>query len=126
LPCYCYAIKTHGRTTPLVSQPFSAIKGSDMSELPSHHCMFELIKVANHIRTTVHDHPQLSLRCRLPNHINFDVFDRCFCKVETRVCEALLSCVKRLGDLAVTTLPGASRSFKPALTAPHHSCGTLL
>ena len=29
----------------------------------------------------------------------------------------LLSCVKRLGGLAVTTLPGASRSFNPALMA---------
>ena len=87
-----------------------------MSEFQSHHCMFEQIKWVNHIRTAVHDHPQLSLKCRLPNRISFDVFDRCFCKVDTMVCETLLSCAKRLGDLAVTTLPGASRSFNPALT----------
>jgi len=83
-----------------------------MSELQSHHGMFEQI---NHVRTTVHGHPQLSLMCRLPNRISFDVFDRCFCKVETRVCETLGSCAKRLGGLAVTTLTGASRSFNPAL-----------
>jgi len=77
--------------------------------------MFEKVTLVNHIRTAVHDHPQLSLRCRLPNRISFDVFDRRFCKVETRVCETLLSCVKRLGGLAVMTLPGASRSFNPAL-----------
>jgi len=73
--------------------------------------MFEQIKLVNHIRTAVHDHPQLSLlslKCRLPNRFSFDVSDRCFCKVETRVCETLLSCVKRLGGLAVTTLLGAS------------------
>jgi len=77
--------------------------------------MFEQIKLINHIRTAVHDHPQLSLKRRQPNRISFDVFDRCFCKVETRVCETLLSCAKRFGGLAVTTLPGASRSFNPAL-----------
>ena len=32
------------------------------------------------------------------------------------MCETLLSCVKRLGGLTVTTLPGASRSFNPALS----------
>jgi len=70
-----------------------------MSELQSHqyHCMFEQTELVNHIRIAVHDHPQLSLECRLSNRIGFDVFDRCFCKVETRVCEALLSCAKRLG-----------------------------
>jgi len=51
-------------------------------------------------------HPQLSLKCRLPNCISFDVFDRCFCKVETRACETLLGFAKRLGGLAVTNLPG--------------------
>jgi len=60
-----------------------------MSELQSHHCMFEQI---NHIRTTVPDHSHLSLKCRQPNRISFDVFDRCFRKVETRVCETLLNC----------------------------------
>jgi len=29
------------------------------------------------------------LKCWLPNCISFDVFDRCFCKVETRACETL-------------------------------------
>ena len=88
-----------------------------MSELQSyHHCMFEQIKLVNHIRTVIHDHPQLSLECRLPNRIGFDVFDRYFCKVETTVCETLLSCAKRLWGLAVTNLPGASCSFNPALT----------
>jgi len=47
--------------------------------------------------------------------ISFDVFNRCFCKVETRVCVTLLSCAKRVGGLAVTTLPGASSSFNPVL-----------
>jgi len=51
----------------------------------------------------------------LPNHISFDVFDRCFCKVETRAYETLHSCAKRLWGLALTTLPGASLSFNPAL-----------
>jgi len=41
-----------------------------MKELQSHHCMFEQI---NHIRTAVHSHPQLSLKCRLPNCIRYDV-----------------------------------------------------
>ena len=31
---------------------------------------------------------------------------------------ALRSCTKRFGDLPVTTLPGASRSFNPALGPP--------
>jgi len=90
-----------------------------MSKLQSHHWMFEQIKLINHTRTAVHDHPQLPLKCRLPNRINFDAFDRCFCKAETRACESLLSCAKRLGGLAVTTLPGASRSFNPALPLLH-------
>ena len=55
------------------------------------------------------------LKCKLPNRISFDVFGRCFCKVETRLCETLRSCAMRLRGLAVTTLPGASRSFNPAL-----------
>ena len=45
----------------------------------------------------------------------FWLFDRCFCNVETRACETLRSCAKRLGGVAVTILPGASRSFNPAL-----------
>jgi len=49
------------------------------------------------MRTALHDHPQLHLKCRLPNRISFDVFDQCFCKVETRVGETLLSCTKGLG-----------------------------
>jgi len=78
--------------------------------------MFEKMKFVDHIRAAVHDHPQLSLKCRLPNPISLDVFERCFCSVETRVCETLLSSPKRLGGgLAVMTLPGASRSFNPAL-----------
>jgi len=36
-------------------------------------------------------------------------------QVEKRACETLRSCAKRLGGLAATTLPGASRSFNPAL-----------
>jgi len=83
-----------------------------MSELQSHHCMFEQI---NRIRTAVHGHPQLSLKCRLSNRVSFDVFDQCFCKVETRVRETLRSCAKRLRGLAVTTLPGASPSLNPVL-----------
>jgi len=74
-----------------------------------------LFEQTNHIRTAVHRHPQLSLKCRLPNRISVDVFDWCFCKVETRACETLRSCAKRLGGLEVTTLPGASCSFNPAL-----------
>jgi len=50
-----------------------------MSELQSHHGMFEQI---NHIRTTVHGHPQLSLKCRLPNRISFDVFTGVFAKLK--------------------------------------------
>ena len=90
MPCYCYATKTHIRTTrSLISQPSSAVKGADKSEQQSHHSMFEQIKLVDHTRTTVHDHPQLSLKCRQPNRISFDVFHRCFCKVATRVCETL-------------------------------------
>jgi len=124
LPYYCYATKTNSRTIrQQVTQFASAGTEADMSELQSHHCMFEQI---NHTATAVHGHPQLSLKCRLPNRIRFDVFDRCFCKVETRSCETLRSCAQRLGRLAVTTLPGASRSFNPALTigAPNHCGGT--
>jgi len=48
----------HSRTIrSLVSQPSSAVKGADKSELQSHHCIFEQIKIVNHIRTAVHDHP---------------------------------------------------------------------
>jgi len=113
LPCYCYAIKTSRRTIRwLVSQPSSADKRADMSELQCHHCVFEQTKWVNHIRTAVRDHP---LKCRLPNRISCDVFDRWFCKAETTVCETLLSCAKRLGGLTVTTLPGAWRLFNPAL-----------
>jgi len=69
----------------------------------------------NHIRTYVHGHAQLSLKCRPPNRINFDIFDRCFCKVETRACETLCSCTMRLRGLVVTTFPSTSRSFNSAL-----------
>jgi len=61
----------------------------------------------------------MSLKCRLPNRISFDVFGRCFCKVETKARATLRSCAKHLGGLAVTTLPGASRSFNPALRMNH-------
>jgi len=64
-----------------------------MSELQSHQFMFEQI---NYMQTTVHGHSHLSLKCRLSNRISFDVFDRCFCKVETRACETLRICAKRL------------------------------
>jgi len=40
LPRYCYAIKTNSRTIrSRLSQPASAGKGRDMSELQAHHCM---------------------------------------------------------------------------------------
>jgi len=40
LPCYCYAIKTNSRTIcSQVSQPASAGKGADMSEMQTHRCM---------------------------------------------------------------------------------------
>jgi len=39
----------------------------------------------------------LSLKCSLPNHISFDVFNRCFCKVETRACETQRNCAKPRG-----------------------------
>jgi len=55
------------------------------------------------------------LKCRLPNRISFDFVDRCFCRVETRACKTLRSCAMRLGVLAVTILPRASRSFNPAV-----------
>ena len=42
-------------------------------------------------------------------------FDQCFYKVETRAYEKLRICTQQLWGLAVTTLPGASRSFNPAL-----------
>jgi len=32
----------------------------------------------------IQGHHQLSLKCKLPNRMSFDVFDLCFCKVETR------------------------------------------
>ena len=54
-----------------------------------------------------------SAACQIVSILTF--IDRCFCKVETRACETLRSCAKRLGGLAVTTLPGASCSFNPAL-----------
>jgi len=76
-----------------------------------------LFEQINHIRNTVHGHPQLSLKCRLLNRISFDVFDQSFCKVTMRAFEMLRSCAKRFGGLAVTTFPGASRSFHPALLA---------
>jgi len=39
-PGYCYAIKTERRTIrSKVSQPASAGKGADTSELQDHHCM---------------------------------------------------------------------------------------
>ena len=79
--------------------------------------LFEQInQMRTTVQCTVHVHPQLSLKCRLPNRNSFDVFDRCFCKDETRACETLRSCTKRLMGLEVTTLPGASRSFNPALS----------
>jgi len=44
MPYYCCATKDHCRTIRyLVSQPSSAVKGAVMSELQSHHCMFEQI-----------------------------------------------------------------------------------
>jgi len=49
------------------------------------------------------------------NTSSFDIFDQCFCKVETRACESLRSFTKRLGGLVATTLPGTSRSRNPAL-----------
>jgi len=51
----------------------------------------------NYIRTAVYA-PQLSLKYRLPNRTGIS-FDRCFCKVETRACETVPSCAKRLGGL---------------------------
>jgi len=45
-----------------------------------------LFEQINHIQTAVCGHPQLSLQCRLQNRISFEVFDRYFCKVETRAC----------------------------------------
>ena len=54
----------------------------------------------NHTRTAAHAHSQSSLKCRLPNGISFYVFGRCFCKAETRACETLRSCAKRLRGLA--------------------------
>jgi len=44
--------------------------------------MFEQIKLVNHIRTTVHDHPQLSLKFRLPNRISFDILTGVFAKLK--------------------------------------------
>jgi len=70
------------------------------------------------IPTVVHGHPQLYLKCRLPNRISFDVFNQCFFKVKTRAYETLRSCAMRL---RVTTLSGASRSFNPALSVAYHS-----
>ena len=43
-----------------------------------------LFEQINHILTVVHGHPQLFLKCRLPNRISFNVFDQCFCKVKTK------------------------------------------
>jgi len=44
--------------------------------------MFEQIKLVNHIRTTVHDHPQLSLKFRLANRISFDILTGVFAKLK--------------------------------------------
>ena len=77
---------------------------------------FCLNKLTTHVPPhMVIGHFQLSLKCRLPNCIRFDVFYRCICKVETRVCKTLRSCAKRSGGLAFTISLGASRSFNPAL-----------
>jgi len=61
----------------------------------------------------------------LPNRISCGVFDRCFCKVAARACETLRSWAKCLRGLAITTLPGASRSFNPALPFRYFSCPHL-
>jgi len=50
-----------------------------MSGLQSHHGIFKQI---NHVRTAVHGHPQLSLKCRLPNRINFDILTGASTKLE--------------------------------------------
>ena len=117
LPCHCYATKTNSRTiSQQVPQFASAGKGADMSELQSHHCMFKQI---NHMGVAVHGHPQLSLKWRLPNRIRFDVFDRCFCKVETRACETLRSCAQHLGAARSRLCPGTRvHSIRPWLTPP--------
>jgi len=81
-----------------------------MNELQSHQFMFEQI---NHMQTTVHGHPHLSLMCRLSNRISFNVLDRCFCKVETRPCETLRSCAKRLRGPRSHDFARASHSFNP-------------
>ena len=73
----------------------------------------------NYIRTAVH----LSLKCRLPNRITFDIFGRCFCKVEMRACETLRSCATRLGTSRWQLCPGASHSFNPVLLRGHQSMG---
>jgi len=74
LPYYCYAIKTHRRTIrSLVLQPSSAVKGADKSELQSYHCMFEQIKLVNHIRTAVRDHPNClwNVDCQIVSVLTF-------------------------------------------------------
>jgi len=53
-----------------------------------------LFEQMDHVRTAVHDHPQLPPKCGRPNRISFDVFDRCFYKVETMACETLRSWTK--------------------------------
>jgi len=46
-----------------------------MSEVQSHHCMFERIsELTTHEQPYVITSPQLPLSCRLPNRIRFDVF----------------------------------------------------
>ena len=59
----------------------------------------------NHIQTAVYGHPQWSLKC-WPNRISYDVFARCFNKVETTACGTLRSCAKRLGASRSRLRPG--------------------
>ena len=75
--------------------------------------MFEQI---SHVRTTVRGHPQLS-EVQAAKSFQFWCFWPVLRKVEMRACETLRSWAERLGGLAITALPGASRSFNPPL---HH------
>jgi len=86
-----------------------------MSELQSHHCIFEQI---NHMQTVVHGHPQLSLKRRLPNRISFEVFGRCFCKLTRGHVKRYAVALSVYGGSQSRLCPGPRvHLIRPCLTA---------
>ena len=68
LPCYCYAIKTNSRKIcSRLSQPSSADKGGDMSELQADHCMTP--QLWNWLSCSVSFIPAKKLSLQESNHL---------------------------------------------------------